>query len=92
MVAIGSDRVEQLGLVVVDLEDGRHGGGAGNGASLSIWSSPRSPWRPAAWGVGGDEPAEFGAPAIQAAESREVVHGSKCKLEREAITGLESLL
>ena len=42
--------------------------------------------------VSGVAAAEVGASGIQATESREVVHGSRCGLEREARTRLETLL
>src|SRR5947209_7355436 len=42
--------------------------------------------------VSGIAAAEVGAAGIQAAESREVVHGSRCGPERGARTRLEALL
>src|SRR3954452_1430221 len=42
--------------------------------------------------VSGVAAAEVGTSGIQATESREVVHGLKCGLEREARTRLETLL
>ena len=42
--------------------------------------------------VSGVAAAEVGASGIQATEPREVVHGLRCGLEREARTRLETLL
>ena len=42
--------------------------------------------------VSGAAAAEVGASGIQATESREVVHGSRCGLQEEARTGFETLL